>query len=104
MREKIGDDLDGFLQRRDDVRTILEMPYVNFQIWYEQKRVAVETLLKQYRLVADIPSFEPGPDNGIMSIRNSRTSNIDEIITSLETGLDSLNLIKDLREKGLKTR
>ena len=103
LKEALNNDFDGFLQKRADVRTVLKMPHVEFQEWYRQRREASQSLLGNYKLAADIPSFELGPDGYIMLMRSNRTPELDGVINSLEAGLDYLNLIKELREKGLKT-
>ncbi len=101
FKEAVDGDLEGFLDKRKDVRVVLEMPHVNFNMWYTKRRDAVEVLLDYCKYSADIPSFKPGSDGNIFLMRNNRTPALDAMITDLEAALSYLNLIKDLKEKGL---
>lgn len=102
LKEAVKGDLGTFLQRRTDVKAVIDMSHVEFHEWYRQRKEASERLLRDYKLASDIPSFEPALDGDILYVRNNKTQVLAANISSLEAGLEYLEMIKDMREKGFK--
>jgi len=82
---------------RSDIEEILKLNDLHFGDWYNERKNATESLLKQYEIIGSIPSlaypFEQF-QNGL-----NANSHVRVTINLLKEGLDYLEKIKEVREE-----
>lgn len=80
---------------RSDIEGILKMDDSKFRIWYNERRIATENMLKQYEIIGSIPALCYGSEERKFDLNSNY--NISGPIRILKEGLDYLEKISQVR-------
>ncbi len=87
---------------RSDIEKIIGLNDQDFLKWFSERKIAAQTMLKNYELIGEIPHLSYAYEgHGLETL--SSNIHINDMIQVLKKGIEYLDVIKQVRDESKKT-